>query len=133
MRTRRFERRFGYAISRHTLNLIRNAVRLDLIGRLPKPRLFGELELILNEEDPVSILRRLAELGIGPSIHPALTLDKAQVSLLEETQEVLGWFSLLFLEEKVEKWAVLFLSLSPPRPERWRGIGVDQGCAKDED
>jgi len=114
LRAMRFERRFGFAISRHTLNLIRNAVRLDLIGRLPKPRLFGELELILDEEDPVSILRRLAELGIGPSIHPALTLDKGQMALLEETQEVLGWFSLLFLEEKVEKWAVLLLSLLDP-------------------
>jgi tRNA nucleotidyltransferase (CCA-adding enzyme) len=128
MRAMRFERRFGFAISRHTLNLIRNAVRLDLIGRLPKPRLFAELELILKEEDPVSILRRLAELGIGPSIHPGLTLDKGQVALLEETQEVLGWFSLLFLEEKVEKWAVLFLSLLDPlSPADGKALARDLG------
>jgi tRNA nucleotidyltransferase (CCA-adding enzyme) len=128
LRAMRFERRFGFILSRHTLNLIRNAVRLDLIGRLPKPRLFAELELILKEEDPVSILRRLAELGIGPSIHPGLTLDKAQVALLEETQEVLGWFSLLFLEEKVEKWAVLFLSLLDPlSPADGKALARDLG------
>ncbi|MBP2674757.1 MAG: hypothetical protein H6Q84_1597 [Deltaproteobacteria bacterium] len=114
LRAVRFERRFGFAISRHTLNLIRNAVRLDLISRLPKPRLFSELEFILKETDPVSILSRLAELEIGPSIHPALTLDKTQIGLLMETQEVLAWFSLLFLEEKIEKWAVLFLALVDP-------------------
>ncbi|MGE5246932.1 MAG: CBS domain-containing protein [Verrucomicrobiota bacterium] len=114
LRAVRFERRFGFAISRHTLNLIRNAVRLDLIRRLPKPRLFSELELILQEADPVAILMRLGELGVGPSIHPSLTLDKGQIGLFEETQEILGWFSLLFLEEKVEKWAVLFLALLDP-------------------
>ncbi len=116
LRAVRFERRFGFAISRHTLNLIRNAVRLDLIRRLPKPRLFSELELILQESDPVSIMMRLGELGVGPSIHPSLTLDKGQIGFLEETQEILGWFSLLFLEEKVEKWAVLFLALLDPLP-----------------
>ena len=116
LRAMRFERRFGFTVTRHTLNLIRNAVRLDLVGRIPKPRLYSELELILKEEDPVGILRRLSELGLGPSIHPALALDKAHLALLGETQEVLAWFSLLFLEEKVEKWAVSFLALLDPLP-----------------
>lgn len=114
LRATRFERRFGFIIGKHTLNLIRNAVRLDLIGRLPKPRLFGELELILKEEDPVAILRRLSELGVGPSIHPKTTLDRKQLSLLGDTSEVMVWFSLLFLEEKVERWGVLFLALLDP-------------------
>ncbi len=128
LRAVRFERRFGFAISRHTLNLIRNAVRLDLISRLPKPRLFSELELILKEADPVSIIARLAELGVGPSIHPALTLEKAHIELLEETQEVLGWFSLLFLEEEVEKWAVFFLALLDPlSPAEAKKLARDLG------
>ena len=116
LRAMRFERRFGFTVGRHTLNLIRNAVRLDLLSKIPKPRLFSELELILKEIDPVSIVRRLSELGLGPSIHPALTLEKAHLALLGEAQEVLAWFSLLFLEEKVEKWAVSFLALLDPLP-----------------
>lgn len=144
LRAMRFERRFGFTVSKHTLNLIRNAVRLDLVGRIPKPRLFNELCLILQEEDPVGIFRRLSGLGLGPSLHPALTLDKAQLSLLGETQEVLAWFSLLFLEEKVEKWAVLFLALLDALPgadakrfakdlgarsrvREWVRIGKDEG------
>lgn len=116
LRAARFERRFGFTIGKHTQNLIRNAVRLDLIKRLPRPRLFGELELILKEEEPVGVLRRLAGFGIGPSIHPDITLDKAQIVLLEETAEILVWFSLLFLEERVERWGVLLLSLLDPLP-----------------
>src|SRR5512143_4050626 len=40
LRAMRFERRFGFTVGRHTLNLIRNAVRLDLLSKIPKPRLF---------------------------------------------------------------------------------------------
>jgi tRNA nucleotidyltransferase (CCA-adding enzyme) len=114
LRAVRFERRFGFLIGRHTMNLIRNAVRLDLIGRLPKPRLFGELELILDEEDPVGIFRRLAGINVGPSLHPGIPLDRKQLELMEDASEVLVWFSLLFLEEKVEKWGVLLLALLDP-------------------
>jgi tRNA nucleotidyltransferase (CCA-adding enzyme) len=128
LRAMRFERRFGFTISRHTLNLIRNAVRLDLVGKLPKPRLYADLELILQEEDPVAILRRLSEVGLGPSIHPVLTLDRPQLELLGETGEVLVWFSLLYLEEKVEKWGVLFLSLLDPLPaEEAKRLARDLG------
>jgi tRNA nucleotidyltransferase (CCA-adding enzyme) len=131
LRASRFERRFGFIIGRHTVNLIRNAVRLDLIGRLPKPRLFGELELILKEEDPTAILRRLAEFNIGPSIHPKITLDRKQMALLEETAEILVWFSLLFLEEKAEKWGVLFLALLDPlTPEEARTFAADLGVGR---
>jgi len=131
LRATRFERRFGFAIGRHTQNLIRNAVRLDLIGRLPKPRLFNELELILMEEEPVGILKRLADFHIGPSLHPKITLDKAQIALLEETSEILVWFSLLFLEEKVERWAVLFLSLlNPLSPEEAKKFSSALGVGR---
>ena len=131
LRAMRFERRFGFAIGRQTQNLIRNTVRLDLIERLPKPRLFSELELILKEEEPVGILKRLASFGIGPSIHPKITLDKAQIALLEETSEILVWFSLLFLEEKVERWAVLFLSLlNPLSPEEAKKFAAVLGVGR---
>ena len=131
LRATRFERRFGFMIAKHAVNLIRNAVRLDLIGRLPKPRLFGELEQILREEEPVGILKRLAVFNIGPSIHPELSLDKAQIALLEETSEILVWFSLLFLEEKVERWAVLLLSmLDPLRPEEAKRFAASLGVGR---
>jgi tRNA nucleotidyltransferase (CCA-adding enzyme) len=131
LRATRFERRFGFIIGRHTQNLIRNAVRLDLIARLPKPRLFGELELILKEEDPVAILRRLAEFNIGPSVHPKILLDRKQLALLDETAEILVWFSLLFLEEKVERWGVLFLALLDPlEPEEARGFAAELGIGR---
>jgi tRNA nucleotidyltransferase (CCA-adding enzyme) len=116
LRACRFEQRFGFAIARHTRNLIRNAVRLDLVSRLPKTRLNNELELIFKEKDPVSILRRMSEFGLAPSIHPDITLGNDQMSLMSEVSEVLVWFSLLFLDEKVEPWMVYYLALLDPVP-----------------
>lgn len=131
LRAARFERRFGFTIGKHTQNLIRNAVRLDLIKRLPKPRLFGELELILKEGEPVGVLRRLAGFGIGPSIHPDISLDKEQIALLDETAEILVWFSLLFLEERVERWGVLLLSLLDPlSPEEANRLAAEFGAGR---
>jgi tRNA nucleotidyltransferase (CCA-adding enzyme) len=114
LRACRFEQRFGFSIVRHTRNLIRNAIRLDLVSRLPKTRLNSELELIFKEVDPVSILRRMSELGLGPSIHSDITLDREQLALMSEVSEVLVWFSLLFLDEKVERWMVFYLALLDP-------------------
>jgi tRNA nucleotidyltransferase (CCA-adding enzyme) len=131
LRATRFERRFGFAIGRHTQNLIRNAVRLDMIARLPKSRLCSEVELILKEEEPIGILKRLATFDIGPSLHPRITLDKDQIALLEDTSEILVWFSLLFLEEKVERWVVLFLSLlNPLSPEEAKRFADDAGFGR---
>ena len=50
----------------------------------------ADLELILQEEDPVAILRRLSDVGLGPSIHPVLTLDRPQLELLGERILSLG-------------------------------------------
>jgi tRNA nucleotidyltransferase (CCA-adding enzyme) len=131
LRATRFERRFGFIIGRHTMNLIRNAVRLDLIGKLPKPRLFGELELILKEEDPTGIVRRLAEFNIGPSIHPKITLDRKQMALMEDAAEILVWFSLLFLDEKAEKWGVHFLALLEPlAPAEAKDFAAELGIGR---
>lgn len=116
LRACRFEQRFGFAIARHTRNLIRNAVRLDLVSRLPKTRLNNELELIFKEKDPVSILRRMSEFGLAPSIHPDITLGNDQMALMSEVSEVLVWFSLLFLDEKVDPWMVYYLALLDPVP-----------------
>jgi len=102
-----------------------------MIARLPKSRMCSEVELILKEEEPIGILKRLAAFGIGPSIHSKITLDKDQLALLEDTSEILVWFSLLFLEEKVERWAVLFLALlNPLTPEEAKQFADESGLGR---
>jgi tRNA nucleotidyltransferase (CCA-adding enzyme) len=107
----RFEQRFKFKISKLTANLIANAVKNDFFGRLSPARLFGELKLILMEENPLPAIARLAELDLLKAIHPRLIFDEATRGMLERVQAVLSWYDLLYLEEKLERWLVYFLGL----------------------
>jgi len=110
----RFEQRFGFKIGKLTLNLIENAVRIGAIEKLAPKRIFTELQLILSEEDPWPMIKRLFELNLLQAVHPEWTLPPKGEALFGEIQAVLSWFDLLYLNEPYEKWLVYFLALTQP-------------------
>lgn len=107
----RFEQRFNFRIGKHTANLIKTAVKMDLFYKLSGPRLYGELVLIFSEAEPLKALKRMAEFDLLRFIHPRLNLTKGITALFEDIQETLSWFKLLFLERKIEKWLVYFMGM----------------------
>ncbi len=94
----RFEQRFGFRISKLTINLIHNAVKNNFFDRLSGVRLFHELELILHEGNPIPAIARLAELDLLKAIHPRLWFDEGTRNMLERVQAVLSWMDLSYLE-----------------------------------
>jgi tRNA nucleotidyltransferase (CCA-adding enzyme) len=110
----RFEQRFGFSIGRLTISLINNAVQRNFFKRLSGRRVFGELRQILEEENPVPALTRMAELDLFKVIHPALVMDKEMAAQLEATRRVIAWRELLFIDEPYLKWAVYFMVLTRP-------------------
>ncbi|HEY6872435.1 MAG TPA: A-adding tRNA nucleotidyltransferase [Geobacteraceae bacterium] len=110
----RFEQRLGFHIATHTENLIKNAVKMNFLEKLGGKRLLTELVLILREKEPLRAVERLADLGLVRFIHPDLRLTAGSRRLLEEAQQIVSWFELLFLERRYEKWAVYFLALCDP-------------------
>ena len=110
----RFEQRFGFRISKLTINLIQNAVKNNFFDRLSGVRLFHELELILHEENPIPAIARLAELDLLKAIHPRLWFDEGTRAMLERVQAVLSWMDLSYLKETCERWLVYFLGLVEP-------------------
>ena len=66
----RYEQRYGFQIAPETLALIPPA--RPLIGSLSAERVRHELDLILEEEQAVAMLDRLAELDLLQPVHPAL-------------------------------------------------------------
>jgi len=110
----RFEQRFGFRISKLTINLIQNAVKNNFFDRLSGVRLFHELQLILQEENPIPAIARLAELDLLKAIHPRLWFDEGTRNMLDRVQAVLSWMDLSYLEEKFERWLVYFLGLVEP-------------------
>ena len=107
----RFEQRYGFKIGKHTLNLIRNAVNLNIFKRLSGRRLERELRLILREQDPRPAIERCGELDILKFIHPELRLDEAQRRLIDATYDVLAWYRLLYRPEPVRQWMLYLLAL----------------------
>ncbi|KAB0665404.1 CBS domain-containing protein [Oryzomonas japonica] len=107
----RFEQRLGFHIAPHTENLIRSAVRMNVLNRVGGLRLLNELIQILREKEPVGAIVRMAGFGLLPFVHPALKLLPEIRRVVEETGRVLAWFRLLYLPDACEQWQVYFLAL----------------------
>ncbi len=107
----RFEQRFGFTIGKLTVGLISNAINMDFFRGLSGKRVFSELRLILEEENPVAAIIRLNDFALLKEVHPSVKLDKFLIALLHSIKKVLSWHDLLFLEESYKKWIVYFLAL----------------------
>jgi tRNA nucleotidyltransferase (CCA-adding enzyme) len=111
LRAIRFEQRFGFQLGKQTQNLIKNAVKMGFLDRLSGRRIFTELALIINEEDPIPIFRRMKDVDVLKSIHIEIPWEKETENLLENIKNIISWYDLLFLEGEVEKWQVYFYGL----------------------
>jgi len=107
----RFEQRFEFTIGKLTMGLIANAISMDFFRELSGKRVFAELRLILQEENPVATIRRLNDFDLLKVIHPSIKFDKNLMAGLNSVKKVLSWHDLLFLEESYKKWIVYFLVL----------------------
>lgn len=117
LRAVRFSEKFGFRIGKHTLNLIKNSVKLDIFRRLSGPRLLDELKNILEEETAAKSINRLNDLGLLKLIHAGITWDADRELFFERTRETLAWHRLLYTKETAEEWLTLFLALTDPLPE----------------
>ncbi len=107
----RFEQRFGFTIGKLTAHLIKNVVEMDFFRQLSGRRVFTELRLIFEEENPAPTVQRLDDYGLLETLHPDIVLDKKRRELFHSVRKVLAWHDLLFLEEPYLRWAVYFTAL----------------------
>jgi tRNA nucleotidyltransferase (CCA-adding enzyme) len=105
----RFEQRLGFRIAKHTENLIRNAVKMNFLSKLGGKRLLTELVIILKEKEPLRAIDRVASMGLLQFIHPELKMSQETRQMMDESEKIVSWFDLLFLERRYEKWVVYFL------------------------
>jgi tRNA nucleotidyltransferase (CCA-adding enzyme) len=107
----RFSERFGFRISKHTENLIKSAVKMDLFEKLSGARLYEEILLIFNETEPAKAIKKMSELGLLKVIHPSLTFNEELELKLKSLHETVSWFNLLFLEEKADRGILYLMAL----------------------
>ncbi|ACS80014.1 CBS domain-containing protein [Maridesulfovibrio salexigens] len=111
MRAIRFEQRFDFKIGGQTLNLIKNALKLNLINKLSGYRLTHEMRIILNEANVLRSIERMNELGVLEAIHPLMELNSARSQVIAELERLMSWYSLLYLEPPLSVWKTYFLAM----------------------
>ncbi|GBD97824.1 MAG TPA: CBS domain-containing protein [Nitrospirae bacterium] len=107
----RFSERFGFKISKHTINLIKTAVRINLFDKLSGSRMYDELNLLFTETEPLKAVKRLAELDLLKFIHHGLAVTKTLEETFKAIQETYAWFKLLFFEEELNKSHLFLMAL----------------------
>lgn len=84
-RTIRYAVRLGYSIDSRTIELISRS--LDNIDRLSGARIRHEFELMLIEQNRVSILKKSEELGLLAAISPGLRVSAKALQVIETQTE----------------------------------------------
>lgn len=107
----RFSERFDFKISRHTINLIKTAVKINLFDKLSGSRLYDELNLLFLETEPIKAIKRLSELDLLRFVHPRLTINRSLEETFKDIQETLTWFKLMFLEEDQNRSHLFLMAL----------------------
>jgi len=107
----RFSERFGFKLSKHTENLIKSALQMDLFKRLSGSRLYDELILSFLETNPVRTLMKLSHFGLLKAIHPNLALDERLEATLQSLYETITWYKLLYLELEADSGILYLMAL----------------------
>ncbi len=108
----RFEHRFGFHLGKHTLGLIKNAVKMNFLSKIRGKRIWTELTLILGEEEPEKVLKRLQELDLLKFIYSRLTFDKERERLFAQMRTVSKWYDLLYRGKPYNKIEYFLLGLA---------------------
>jgi tRNA nucleotidyltransferase (CCA-adding enzyme) len=66
---------------------------------------------MLAEKKPVACLKEMDRFKLLAAIHPLLTLEPAKQQILEEIEQVVAWYKLLYLEPSPRPWVVYMLGL----------------------
>lgn len=107
----RFSERFGFKPTKHTENLIKSAVKMNIFEKLSGTRLYDELMLTFGETNPVNTLRRFGDYNLLNVIHPKILFSHELEVLLQSVHDTIIWFELLFLKEEYDKGMLYIMAL----------------------
>jgi tRNA nucleotidyltransferase (CCA-adding enzyme) len=118
----RFAVRYGFRFDRHTLNLLRRAVRRGMMSNLSGKRVYSELRLLAKEEKAPAGVRMLDDYGIPPAVHRDLALDAGRRRHLRKLGPALRSVTAASGPGGIEPWipwfSVFWVGLQRPAAER---------------
>ncbi len=105
----RYENRLGFRMNPHTLGLARGCVEMNLVGDLSSARLRDELIWLFSEPEVAHTVLRIGELGLAPSIHPALAADAETAALVKRADEAVRRFR---MQDEIKLWRLRLACLA---------------------
>lgn len=122
LRAIRFAARYGFAIEEHTRNLLQDAVARDMLKRLSLKRIWHEIQLILQENQPLTALHMLTEYEIWDSINTLFHIEQIAWDKFPEVEPLLQWGQGVGLTG-IEPWwlrlLILLVAAEPTGIEEW--------------
>lgn len=122
----RFSERFGFKLSKHTENLIKSAIKMDIFDKLSGSRLYEELFLAFKETNPVKTLKRLSDFDLLKVINKNLVFDEKLEATLLSLYETLAWYNLLYLDEKPDIGILYLMALLSNLTDRDRKEALER-------
>jgi len=111
IRAIRFEQRYNFKINKSTEDFLIKAIDDKMLSRLRKKRLAEELILILKEEKPENVLKRMEGLGALKYFLPGVKINLNTMKQFCKAREVYKFWEQNFTEEKIELWLMYFFCI----------------------
>ncbi len=111
IRAIRLEQKLKFKIEETTYNLLKNAIRGDLLNKLSGLRIKSELQVVLEEEIPHKILKRLSEVGAATYIFPGIKITEGTIKKCNKIRILLKRFKQNKLKDVWEKRWLCYLSI----------------------
>ncbi len=122
----RFSERFGFKPSKHTENLIKSTIKMNLFEKLSGSRLYEEFFLAFSETHPVRTLKRLSDYGLLKVIHQHLIFDEKLEATLSSMYETIAWYNLLYLGEQADIGILYLMALFSSLAETEKSDALDR-------
>jgi tRNA nucleotidyltransferase (CCA-adding enzyme) len=111
IRAIRFEQRYNFKMDKSTEDFLKKAIDDKLLSKLRKNRIVEELILILQEENPEKILKRMEELGALKYILPGVELNSDTTEKFNRAKKNYNFWKYNIPEEKIELWLINYYCL----------------------
>ncbi|MFY9402815.1 MAG: CCA tRNA nucleotidyltransferase [Candidatus Omnitrophota bacterium] len=132
----RFEQRFRFSFEAKTLKLIKEALCLGLLNKVHLHRIRDELILLLKEDYPIRVIKRIAQLTGFTFLHPKLKFKPKELDYLRSLETEIKWFKKNFPKRRsLDTWLIYLIGLLEPfslklTTDICKGLGLRNGETK---
>jgi len=112
LRAARFEQRYDFKIEPQTLKFLKEAVCLKMLEVVEPQRIRDDLILILKEEMPLKVIRRIHKLAGLKFLNKKLRGSAKMYALLEAIAKEISWFKEAHSQRRhLDAWLVYLMGL----------------------